>query len=95
MTTRYRLTAGPPLRWFDQPGEPDVILFHEASGDTHLVNQLTLVILQSLAQREGDAVQLIEHLRDHHGLEISDDLPPKIEQLLRDLDELGVVEPIT
>lgn len=94
MPTRYRLTPGPPLRWYEHPGEPDAILFHEASGDTHLVNQLTLVILQSLSAHECDVDQLITELRNSHGLVTSEELTPRIAQLLCDLVELGIVETI-
>ncbi len=80
------------LLWESWPQE--AVVYHSHSGETHYLNQMAMLTLQKLEQAPANAEQLVEALSIlFEPGEIVDDLRPRIERLLQEFDQLGLIEP--
>lgn len=89
---RERWQAGEPdaLRWAHWGGE--YVLFHEASGLTHLVNEPTARLLREILVEPADLSQIAARLGSVSGAEGAADFAQQVAVLLERLDVLGLVQ---
>ena len=71
------------------------LVFNALSGNTHLLNPTAAMVLRALEQRPANAVELAEQLASQIGVEADEELATQVETLLSNLDELGLIEPIS
>lgn len=69
------------------------MLYHRASGDTHLLNPLAAQILHVIIEAPGDAATIAARVAHRLDLQCDDDLIRPIRQTLADFDERGLIEP--
>ncbi len=77
--------------WGDQ-----LVVYHQASGDTHLLNRLAGEVLCTLEQAPAEAVTLAGHVAAQQEMSADQQgaLLEQIERLLRQLEALGLVETV-
>ncbi len=69
---------------------PFTLVYHRASGQTHMLAEPAPEILEALAQGEGDAATISSRLAERFGLE--DDAEALIAARLAELAGLGLIE---
>ncbi len=72
--------------------EEAVFLFNPLSNETHVLNALTVEILQFLATRPASLADILQHFRVETA-PTTDDLAVIYPQLLKELDRLGLITP--
>ena len=68
------------------------IVYNPSSGNTHLVSSLASKILDQLSQHPTNSTEIARHLATQNSIEVADDLITSIEELLSNLEGLGLVE---
>ena len=69
------------------------IIFNEASGQTHIVNQLCADAIDLLQQSPIDSKSLAEALAQRNDFALDEEWIAYINEMLADLDQLGLIEP--
>ena len=85
----WRLRRDADLHW-RQWGDQHVV-FHPASGDTHLLNDVTAELLRRLDEGPADLDALLQ-VASRDSAPVADDLSARIERLLEWFDDLGLIE---
>jgi PqqD family protein of HPr-rel-A system len=75
--------------------EDGVIVFNLDSGNTHLLNPIAGRALKFLAETPVDARGLACQLAAQADLEPDEELDDNVRSLLKHLDSLGLIEPIS
>lgn len=88
---RWRLNPVCRLHW--RHWDEDHILFNEASGQTHYLNELGTCILELVEEEPLTTLELGENLRAIYGLEMDEGLRAGLLKLVAELDGLGLIEP--
>jgi len=70
-----------------------VVVFNVRSGNTHLLNPVTVQILKILTEQPRDVAQIAERLATENDTSVDDELLAELEKALLQLDELGLIEP--
>ncbi|MBF0421609.1 MAG: HPr-rel-A system PqqD family peptide chaperone [Magnetococcales bacterium] len=79
------------LSFSSVPFDGSFILFNPRSGQTHLVNELVMDILEALLHHPMDGRELVASLN----LEADEkEALPKMERILSELDHLGLIFPV-
>lgn len=81
---------GYPRRWWDH----QLVVFHPGSGDTHLLNVVAGEVLESLQQSPADILELTSRVAARLDRGADPPLLPQIQELLKELDALGLVEAV-
>jgi len=89
--SRWQLTAPGELRWVEWGDE--WLLYHGASGDTHLLEPLAVEVLQALQRAPATAEGLVDGLALDGDEETRRHLSDYIASLCATLSRLGVIEP--
>lgn len=74
-----------------------MVVYHQASGDTHLLNRLAGDVLRNLEQAPAEAATLAERVvaQQEMPADQQGELLEQVEQLLLQLEALGLVEAVT
>jgi PqqD family protein of HPr-rel-A system len=72
-----------------------VIVYNLASGTTHLLNPTAGQVLYYLTDTHASVAALSRRLASQNDLESDQELDHIIEDLLKQMDSLGLVEPVT
>lgn len=92
-TQRWKVPADAELHW--RSWEPDqYLIYHAQSGDTHYLNTVAAEVLRYLQGESATADELTKQLAGTVGMEPDNALFNQIEQLLQQLDGLGLIEPV-
>ncbi len=75
--------------------ETETILFHTASGDTHVLSPPAAVVLKELEHASLPFEEIVKRVTISLGDVHDDSLADQVEQLLDDFDQLGLIEPVT
>ena len=75
--------------------EDGVVVYNLDSGNTHLLNPIAGRALKCLAESPADVTGLARELAAQAGLEPDDELHENVTNLVKHLDSLGLIEPIT
>ena len=67
-------------------------VFNPRSGETHVLNDLAGEMLRALGEKPHTAADLALRFRDRLDGAGSDDVRPAVDALLRQLDQLGLVD---
>ena len=87
----WTLRPGVELSW--QCWDPDEFLVYDsASGDTHLVNEVTREVLRQLGRAPQSTSQLGCLVAESLGLADDPELEQRLAQLVSHLDRIGLVE---
>jgi PqqD family protein of HPr-rel-A system len=86
----WRLHSKQPLHW--EHWSEQSALYQVASGETHFLNPLGVVILMQLAANPSNLNQLCERIATEFDCLIDDDLRNQITASLMRFDELGLVQ---
>ena len=70
------------------------IVFNVFSGQTHIVNELCVDALEILQQLPLDSQMLAELLAQRNEFSLDEDWLTYINEMLADMDRLGLVEPV-
>lgn len=70
----------------------DALIFNEASGETHHLNELACFLLQQLSLGKHSIDSLIVKICDIYEIEDLSELKSHLPLLLEELEELGLVE---
>lgn len=87
----WQLTPPAELHW--QQWDDECVLYHAASGDTHLLDPAGAKVLQAMQDSPKTLADLLEDLGDSNDVETTQRLSVYIESLLAKLHRLGVIEP--
>ena len=88
-----RIWRAVQLQWKSwQDGD---VVFNARSGNTHLLTPLAAQVLHKLARQPATSFELARGLAADAALESGEDLVKSVEQLLANLDELGLIEPVS
>jgi PqqD family protein of HPr-rel-A system len=86
------VTRGASLVWRNWDDDEHVV-FCDASGDTHLVNDVTAEVLRQLERSERDFSDLVLRVAESFGAEPDERFETSVARLLVYLDQVGLVEP--
>lgn len=81
------------LLWKSLDGE--FIVFNRTSGNTHLLNPVAAQALKALEQGPANAAQLSQRIASQVDLKSDGELAQHVEALLANLDQLGLIEPVS
>jgi PqqD family protein of HPr-rel-A system len=92
-STRWTVPDANALVW--RTWDDEFLVYNTASGQTHHLNLLAGEALRSLEAKAADRCELVRRLADQFG--IAEDSSPlqMIERLIGELDELGLIAPLT
>lgn len=91
-TLRWVANTACDLHWRDWGA--DHVLFNNASGQTHFLNELGAASLMLLSRRPLTEDELCRLLCDELGLDRDAELYNYLVDMLRNMDDLGLVEPV-
>jgi PqqD family protein of HPr-rel-A system len=83
----------PTLLWKSW-GE-EVIVFNLASGNTHLLNPVAAQVLRALERKPANTFELSSQIAASANIDADEEFIQHVEQLVTNLDELGLVEPVS
>jgi len=89
---RWRAISGFMLHWHKWGNEH--IVYNAGSGDTHLFNDFAALILSSLQEEAAMVDELSQLCASSFKQDENDELHAQINELLLELDRLGVIERI-
>ncbi len=82
------------LLWQEWNSTP--VIYNVASGNTHLITPTAAKVLRQLEKEPSSTSQIAEKIALESGIDTDDpELREHIERLINNLDELGLVQPIT
>lgn len=90
---RWRTPAECELLWRSWDDE-EFVVFHARSGDTHLLNAMAAEALEELGRRPVTAQELAVHLGECLERPADEELQRIAAGLIREFDELGLIEPV-
>ncbi len=93
MTAVWRINSIARLHW--RHWEEAYILFNAASAQTHMLNEFGKAVLELLAQTPHSTAELSRPLAARLALDWNAEAQRYLQDLLVDLDELGLIEPVT
>jgi PqqD family protein of HPr-rel-A system len=88
---RWQLSATGELQWVQWGDE--CVLYHEGSGDTHLLEPFVMEVLQALHRAPATVSTIVEVLAREGGEETRHQMSNHIDSLFSTLHRLGVIEP--
>ena len=88
---RWGLPEDVGLLW--KSWDEEVIVFNQASGQTHLLDALSAEVLRELEQRPRTIIDLAALFADRYELD-SKELGERLTGICRRFDELGLAEPV-
>jgi PqqD family protein of HPr-rel-A system len=91
---RWTAIQGFSLLWRSW-GDGEFVVYHTGSGETHLLNEVSAEALRQLDASCLDARELAARVAVSLGRANGESLEPHIEDLMLQLDELGLIEPVT
>jgi PqqD family protein of HPr-rel-A system len=92
-TPIYKINSSSTLH-FHNFGCGHSIVFDEASGQTHKVNELCLDALEALQQSSISSQAIAETLARCNDFSLDEEWHTYINEMLTDLDQLGLIEPV-
>lgn len=93
MAAIWRINSIARLRW--RHWEEGYILFNAASAQTHLLNEFGKTVVELLQQAPCGAAELSGRVAARLDLEWNVEAQRYLQNFLVDLDELGLIEPVT
>jgi PqqD family protein of HPr-rel-A system len=81
------------FHWASWENSEESVLFHAASGDTIIVNQLGEFLLKTIINHESSTHQLAEAAAKSFGFELDDEWISMIYQHLISLEKPGLIRP--
>ena len=88
----WRVGLGCDLRW--RQWDDECIVFNPAAGDTHVLNHAAAEALQALENAPTDIDGLTHTVASALNLEPDEELLRHMQQLVDQLDDLGLIEPV-
>lgn len=92
MTTRWRTTRY-RLAWKNW-GDQCRVVYHNGSGDTHLLNELGVAVLSALGGNELPASKIANRVAHSHGYDSDKAFADQVNETLTQFDEVGLIEPV-
>ena len=90
---RWVITRGAPLLW-QSWDDDEFVVYSTASGDTHLINEVTAEVLCQLEFSEMDFSDLARNVANSLGTELDQQTETSVARLLVYLDQIGLVESV-
>src|SRR5262245_60541651 len=87
---KYRIAGGSALLW-KQWSDDEVLVFHIASGRTHLLDALSAEVLKQLEPGALTMNDLLNSIRQRHDLEM-DELSARVLEVCRSLSDIGLLD---
>ena len=91
-STRWRAMSGYTLHWHSWGDEH--IVYNTGSGDTHLFNDFAVLILRTLQDKSATLGELSQLCATSFNLDEDEELHEQLNELLVELDRLGMIERI-
>ena len=88
----WQVRRGAELVWKTWDDE-EFLLYDASTGDTHLVNRVTREALRLLENAPRPASELVRGVAEACGVDAAPELEVSMANLLRYLDQVGLVEP--
>ena len=88
---RWALTRQAPLIW-QSWDDNEYVVYSSASGDTHLINEVTAEVLRQLERSELEFSELARNVAETLGTELNRETETYVARLLVYLDQIGLVE---
>ena len=89
---RWVISSEAPLLWRSWDDDEHVV-YCSASGDTHLINEVTAEVLRQLERSEMGFSDLVLRVTKTLGTEPDEQAETQVARLLVYLDQIGLVEP--
>lgn len=90
---RWKVCGSSGLCW--RAWDDEHVVFHPASGDTHLLNAFTAEVLRALEECPATGSELTQLLAPACDAGGEPSLREQIDNLLTRFHELGLIEPVT
>jgi PqqD family protein of HPr-rel-A system len=73
--------------------DDEYVIYSSASGDTHLINEVTAEVLRQLERSALPFPDLVHNVAETLGIERDQQIETHVGRLLVYLDQIGLVEP--
>lgn len=93
MESFWRIATYYSLHWKQFDAER-LILFDEASCQTHILNALCADLLELLQDFTGSSIVLARTLAQQYEFSLDEEFCMYVDKMLADLDCLGLIEPV-
>jgi len=90
---RWLVSSKATLLWRSWDDNEHVV-YSTASGDTHLINEVTAEVLRQLERSELDFSDLARNVANSLGSELDQQTETSVARLLVYLDQIGLVESV-
>ena len=90
---RWRAVPHTDLHW--RLLEEQYVVYNSGSGHTHVLDPIAALLVRQLTDRCCETGELVEGMGALLNLEATEELHTKLQQILWQLDELGLVESVT
>ena len=90
---RWVATSDFPLIWRNWDAD-EYVVYSIASGDTHLLNEVTAEVLRQLERSVVDFPDLARNVANSLGTELNQQTETYVAKLLVYLDQIGLVESV-
>jgi len=85
--------CGSDLYWASWDSEE--VLYHAGSGDTHLLDKHTALLLKRMQQSPATSSQLAQFFAEMLGIECDDHVLTRVEKTLECLLRLSLIQPLS
>ena len=90
---RWVIGKSAPLIWRSWDAN-EYVVYSPASGDTHLINEMTAEVLRQLERSDLEFSDLARSVAESLGAELDPQIDSHIAKLLAYLDQIGLIEAV-
>lgn len=90
---RWKIVSQDRLHWRVWDGE--FVVYDNGSGDTHLLSPEGAEILHLLSKHPASVEQVVQHMALKLNVETDESLYAGTKNALTNLDQLGLIQPVT
>jgi len=87
----WSIVSDASLRW--KIWDEQCLVFNGGSGQTHLLDPVGGLLLRTIEEASSDSEELFYRIAKLLDLDLTADVRSTLELMLRQLDELGLIEP--
>ena len=90
--SNWSIAGGAALRW--KVWDDDCVVYNTASGQTHLLDPIPALVLRQIEAGCGNSEELFSQVASLLGLKLTAETRSSLEQILRELEEFGLLESV-
>ena len=90
--TIWSIVSGATLHW--KVWDDDCVVFNAATGQTHVLDPFLALLVRQIDAGRGRTSEIFPEVTTTLGLDLTDEVRNQLEQMLRQLEDFGLVESV-